>query len=147
MQIFLIRDLPGKGKSGEIITVNDGYARNFVIKNGFGKPVDNATLAHVKEKQASDAFRKATEITAIKETIAKLEKTVVKLTAKVGTTGKLFGSVTGQEVAVELGKLGFNVDKKNLVMEPIKELGSYKIKVKFNHSLTGHFTLEVKNAN
>jgi len=147
MQIYLIKDLPGKGKAGEIITVNDGYGRNFVIKNGFGRIVDNAVLSQVKAKQDSNAFHRAEEIAAIKDTIARLEETTVKISVKAGSNGKMFGSVTGQEIAAELGKIGFNIEKKNLVFETIKEIGSYKVKVKFNHGLVGNFDLEVVNAN
>ena len=147
MQVYLIKDLPGKGKAGEIINVNDGYGRNFVIKNGFGRIVDNAILAKVKAKQDSNAFHKGEEIAAIKQTCEKLAQTTVRLAAKVGANGKMFGAVTSQEIAVELGKMGFSIEKKNLVLETIKELGTYTIKVRFNHGLTAQFTLEVTNAN
>jgi len=147
MQVYLLKDLPGKGKAGEIINVNDGYGRNFIIKNGIGKPVDNSIKTAVEAKQQSDAFHRKEEIAAINEICKKLSEVTVTLFAKVGTTGKLFGSVTGQEIATELGKQGFSIDKKNLVFEPVKEIGSYKIKVKFNFGLESSFVLEVKNGN
>ena len=143
MQVYLLKDLPGKGKKGDIINVNDGYGRNFIIKNGIGRMVDNAVLSQVKAQKESSTFHRAEEITAIKETIAKLEKTKVDVVRKLGAAGKLFGAVTGQEVAGELEKLGFGIDKKNLVFEPIKDVGIYTIKVKFSHSLQGQFLLEV----
>ena len=147
MQVYLLKDLSGKGKAGEIINVNDGYAKNFIIKNGIGKPVDNSVRTAVESKQQSLAFHKSEEIAAIKEICKRLSGVTITIFVKVGTTGKLFGSITGQEIAAELNKQGFNIDKKNLVFEPIKEVGTYKIKVKFNYGLESLFLLEVKNGN
>ena len=148
MQVYLIKDLPSKGKAGDIINVNDGYGRNYIIKNGIGKNVDNAILSKVQAKKASDTFHKQEEITAIKQLVHKLENVKVTIACKVGANGKMFGAVTSAEIVSELAKSDFNIDKKNLVFEPIKELGEYKIKVKFNHGLNAEFTLEViKNAN
>lgn len=147
MQIYLIKELPGKGKAGDIINVNDGYGRNFVIKNGYGKIVDKSIQDQVNSKKESDAFHKNQEIAATRVVIEKLSQAKVTLSVKVGANGKLFGSVTGQEIAALLAKQGFNIDKKQLVFEQIKDLGTYKIKVKFAHSLEGAFNLEVINAN
>jgi len=148
VQIFLLKDLPGKGKKGEIINVNDGYGKNFLIKNGIGKPVDNSVRTQVEARTQSTAFHKAEEIAAIKELCKKLENARVKLAVKVGENGKMFGSVTGQEIAHELDKQGYNkVDKKNLVFDPIKGLGTYKIKVKFAYSLETQINVEVVNGN
>ena len=144
MQIYLLKDLAGKGKAGEIINVNDGYGKNFIIKNGIGRAVDSATLAQVKAKQESQAFKKAEEITAIKADIAKLAETKVSLTVRLGENNKFFGSITAQEIVGAVNKQGFNLDKKTLVFVPIKELGEYKIKVKFPYNLNGEFCLEVK---
>ena len=148
MQIFLLKDLPGKGKAGEVINVNDGYGRNFIIKNGIGRAADNATLSHVKAKKESDNFRKQEDIALTKESIKELEALKVTISCKVGANGKMFGAITSTEVAGELSKLGFNIDKKNLVFENIKDPGVYRIKAKFNHGLSGEFILEViGNAN
>jgi len=143
MQIYLIKDLPGKGKAGDIVNVNDGYGRNFVIKNGFGKVVDNAVLSQVKAKQQSCEFHKQEDIAAVKEICKRLEQIKVTMSRKVGANGKMFGAVTASEIMAEVNKLGFSIDKKNLVTETIKDLGSYKIKVKFNHGLSAEFMLEV----
>jgi len=147
MQIYLLKDLPGKGKAGEIINVNDGYGKNFLIKNGIGRAVDNSIRAQVQAKQDSQAFHKSEEIAATRELCKKLENANIKLAVKAGENGKLFGSVTGQEIANELNKQGYKVDKKNLVFEPIKGLGAYRIKVKFAHSLETQISVEVVNGN
>jgi large subunit ribosomal protein L9 len=145
MQVYLLKDLPGKGKKGEIIAVNDGYGKNFIIKNKIGTLVDNNVRNLVESKAKSADFHKAEEIKATKEIIAKLEEIVVTMAVSVGETGKMFGSVTATEIAGELSRLGFNLDKRNIVLsEPIKTVGSYKIKVRFNYTLEGNFTLKVE---
>ena len=147
MQIYLLKDLPGKGRAGDIINVNDGYGKNFLIKNGIGKAADNAVLSQVKAQQESAAFRKNEEITAIKALLEKLKDTVVRIDVKIGANGKMFGAVTGGEIAAALSKQGYEVDKKNFIFEPIKELGSYKVKIRFAHGLEGQFVLEVNSGN
>ena len=147
MQVYLLKDLPGKGKAGEIINVNDGYGRNFIIKNGIGRAADNATISQVKSKQESSDFHRQEEIAAIKKICEKLKEVKVDLYAKVGANGKMFGTITGQEIAAELAKLGYDIDKKNLVIPAIKELGIYTVKAKFNHSLSADFTMEVMGRN
>ena len=147
MQIYLLKDLTGKGKAGEIINVNDGYGRNFLIKNGIGKAVDNSIRTQVQAKQESTQHRKNEELAAIKALIARLSGMTVQLGAKVGETGRLFGAVTSQEIVKALEKHDINIDKKNLVFAQIKELGSYKVKVKFGYGHEGEFNLEVKSGN
>ena len=143
MKIYLLKDLQGKGKKGEIVDLNDGYARNFVLKNGIGKIADSTVISQVQSQKQSADFHKAEEIAAIKKLIDRLGGCLVALKVKTGINGKTFGSITGAEIAGELLKLGFDIDRKSLVFEPIKGVGEYIIKVKFNHGLTGQFNLSV----
>jgi len=139
MQVYLLKDLPGKGKKGEIINVNDGYGRNFVIKNKIGTAVDAGILNQVKSQQESQNFHKQEDIKATRELATKLEAKTVVIKAKVGDNGKLFGSVTSAEIAAQLG-----IDKKYIQLaEPIKALGTYKIKCKLAHGIEANITLEV----
>ena len=147
MQIYLIKDLPGKGHSGEIINVNDGYGKNFLIKNGIGRAVDSGVMAQVKARKDSENFHKAEEIAAIKKTCKELETECVTIAVKVGENGKMFGSVTSQEISSALNARGYKIDKKHFVFEPIKTIGIYKIKVKFSYGLESVFALEVTNGN
>jgi large subunit ribosomal protein L9 len=143
MKIYLLKDLPGKGKKGEIVELNDGYARNFVIKNGIGKAADNAIISQVQSQKQSADFHKAQEIAVIKKICERLEGITLFMCVKTGINGKVFGSITGAEIAGELSKHGFEIDKKSLVFEPIKGTGEYKIKVRFEHGLSGQFNLSV----
>jgi large subunit ribosomal protein L9 len=145
MQIYLIRDLAGKGKAGQIINVNDGYGRNFIIKNGYGRVADNAVTSQVKSKTESENFHRAEEIKRITGTIETLKSISIVIPAKVGAGGKMFGGITGEQVSAELLKSGgIAIDKKSFIFEPIKTAGEYIIKVKFPYSLSGEFRLEVR---
>ena len=145
MQIYLLKDLKGHGKAGDIVNLNDGYARNFVLKNGIGRVVDNAVLSDIKAKAASRDYQTQTEIAAIKAQIDALSKTPVTLRVKVGANQKLFGAITATEVAAALAEQGITLDKRHLVMTaPIKTTGTYKLNVKYNHNLTGVVTLIVE---
>lgn len=144
MRVYLEKDLPGKGKAGDIIEVNDGYAKNFVIKNKIGVAVTNEILSKVKARQESDTFHTEQEKAKIKELILKIVASPVTLTAKVGENGKMFGSITSLEIAKALLDSGFDIDKRNIVLpEPIKMIGAYKIKLKFGHGLEGHVDVNI----
>ena len=148
MQIYLLKDLKGHGKAGEIVNLNDGYARNFVIKNKIGKPVDNATLSDMKAKADSLAFKNQTEIAAINAQIEQLKQTPITLHCKVGANQKLFGSITATEISDALAQKGINVDKRLIVIaEPIKAVGTYNVTIKYNHQLTGKVTVHVEDLN
>ena len=148
MQIYLLKDLKGHGKAGEIVNLNDGYAKNFVIKNKIGKPVDNATRSDMKAKADSEAYKTQTEIAGIKAQIEKLKQTPITLYCKVGANQKLFGSITSTEITNALADKGINLDKRLIVIqEPIKTLGTYKVSIKYNHQLTGTVTVHVEDLN
>jgi large subunit ribosomal protein L9 len=145
MQIYLIKDLKGHGKAGEIVNLNDGYAKNFVIKNKIGKVVDNAVLTQIKAKTEADNFHRQEEIAGIKEVIKELGATKITMTAKAGANGKLFGSITAPEISAELSKHGIEIDKRHIHLpEPIKASGAYKITVKFPYGLAGAVNLIVE---
>lgn len=139
MQIYLLKDLPGKGRAGEIINVNDGYGHNFLIKNKIGTAVDNAILARVKSQRESETFHKQEDIKATRELAEKLEGKMVVLRASVGANGKMFGSVTNAEIAASLG-----IDKKFVhLTEPIKSVGTYTIKCKLSYGIEANVNVEV----
>ncbi|MCL2570151.1 MAG: 50S ribosomal protein L9 [Firmicutes bacterium] len=145
MQVYLLKDVPGKGKAGEVINVNDGYGKNYLVKNKLGIVADDAVIAKVKAKAQSDAFHTEQDKARIRDIIKKLEDVVVVLTVKVGEGGKMFGSVTSTEIARGLVEKGFEIEKRDIVMpEAIKMVGEYKIKVKFNYGLEGNFKLKVE---
>lgn len=148
MQIYLLKDLKGHGKAGEIVNLNDGYAKNFVLKNHIGKPVDNAVLSDIKAKKDSANFKNQTEIAAIKAQIEQLKQTPVTIYGKVGANQKLFGSITATEITTALAEQGIIIDKRLVVIpEPIKATGTYNVTIKYNHQLTGTVTVHVEELN
>ena len=141
MQVYLVKDLPGKGKKGDIINVNDGYGRNFILKNKIGTAVDSSLLNQVKQRQESDDFKMREEIKATRELAAKLEGTAVVIKARFGEGGKMFGSVTAAEIAAQLG-----LDKRFVQLaEPIKAVGVYKVRCKLLHGIEAVVSVEIRN--
>jgi large subunit ribosomal protein L9 len=147
MRIYLLKDLKGHGRAGEIVTLNDGYAKNFVMKNKIGRQADKQAEAEIKSKKESADFKLEQEIAEIKAVIEKLKTVTVHIKARVGANGKLFGAITSTELAAELAAAGIQTDKRNIDLpEPLRAEGAYKICVKFAHNLHGEFNAIVENA-
>ncbi len=130
MKIIFLTDVKGSGKKGEIKEVNDGYARNFLIKKNLAKVATTGAVNEAAQKKAADEKRIAEVTAAAFELKAKLEKSVIDIGVKCGE-GKMYGSVTTADIAEGLGKLGLDVDKKKVVLkENIRELGVFEIEIK-----------------
>lgn len=143
MQIYLLKDLAGKGKAGEIINVNDGYGKNYIIKNKIGLAVTPEIESRVRAKADSDAHKLKIEKDEITAIIKRLDDAQVIVRAKVGD-GKLFGSITSGEVAKALSELGFEIEKRQIdLKEPIRALGEYKLTVNFAYGMKGQVIVQV----
>ena len=131
MKVILIQDVKGTGKKGELVNVSDGYARNFLFPKNLAKEATNQAMGELRSKEAAAQHRIQVEKEAAMATAAELEGKTVKLTAKSGVGGKLFGSVTVKEIAEALEKqYGKKVDKKKITVEDIKAFGTYPAEVK-----------------
>ena len=139
MKVILQQDVRGQGKKGQMIEVAEGYARNFLLPRKLAVPATadamNTMRLQEKAKKAEEARQKA-EAQAMAE---KLKGVVVKLTAKAGANGKLFGAVTSKEVSDALqSQHGIELAKNKIVMdEPIKGFGSYELKAKLGFEISG----------
>ena len=139
MKVILQQDVRGQGKKGQMIEVAEGYARNFLLPRKLAVPATadamNTMRLQEKAKRAEEARQKA-EAQAMAE---KLKGVVVKLTAKAGANGKLFGAVTSKEVSEALqSQHGIELAKNKIVMEePIKSYGSYELKAKLGFEISG----------
>lgn len=134
MKIIIVKPI-NDFKPGEIKVVADGYAKNFLIKNGYAKV---ATTQNIKQLELQMAKIKAEEDKKIKELTdlsAKLASTNVKMIVKAGEEDKLFGSVTSKDIAQSLTEAGFEIDKHNIVMEGIKDLGEHKVEIKLGYGI------------
>ena len=139
MKIILKQDIRGKGKKGQMIEAAEGYARNYLIPRGLAVEATadavNTMDLQAKAKAKADAEAKA-EALAIAE---KLKSCQVKIAAKGGEGGKLFGAITGKEIAAALAEqFSLTIDGKKLVLEqPIKSFGSYEVKAKLGYEVSG----------
>lgn len=139
MKVILQQDVRGQGKKGQLVEISDGYARNFLLPRKLAVPAtaENINTMKLQEKarQAQMAAEKA-EAQALAE---KLKSIQVKLTAKAGEGGRLFGAVTSKEIAEALSaQHGLNIAKTKLVLdEPIKSCGGYQIKAKLGYEIMG----------
>lgn len=144
MKVVLLKDIKGTGKKGEIKEVSDGYAKNFLLKNGSARIADNSALNENKIQKDAANFHKQQEILAAKELAKKIEGKTVTLQIKCGSNGKTFGSVTSKEIADELEKLGISLDKKKIdLKEPIKMTGRYVVVARVYPEISAKFNVIV----
>ncbi|MEA5012797.1 MAG: 50S ribosomal protein L9 [Angelakisella sp.] len=138
MKVILKQDVKGSGKKGQMIEVSDGYANNFLLKKGLAIKATTQAVNEMKNRDAAEAFRLAEELKAAKASAAVIEGKTVKLTAKAGAGGKIFGSVTAKEVAEVIHKeLGVELEKRKISLETdIKAFGTYTAEVKLYNGVT-----------
>ena len=148
MKVILLKDVKAQGKKGDMITVSDGYARNFLLPR---KLAQEATVDAVNAKKNADAaavHRAQEEKKAALELKARLENTPVKIQAKAGTGGRLFGSVTTKEISEALAaQHGVELPKTRLELsEPIKTFGTFRVKAKLYTEVQGEVIVQVEEA-
>lgn len=142
-----MQDVKGQGKKGQTINVSDGYARNFLLPKNLAVEATNAAINDMKGKDEAFAYKKQTELNEAKEMQAKLSGISVKLSAKAGANGKLFGSVTNKDIAEELVKQHhIKIDKRRFEMEDIKQTGTFEISVKLYPDVVGKLKVTVTEA-
>lgn len=130
MKVLLGQDVKGTGKKGEIVEVSDGYARNFLLPRKLATPADAAAVNAANIQKSAAQHRKFTAGVKARENAAALEGKRVTIHAKVGENGKLFGAITGKEIAAALKEqLGVEVDRKKIAVDPIKTTGEYTAKL------------------
>ncbi len=144
MKVVLLADVKGKGKKGEMCTVSDGYARNFLFPKKLAIEADNAALSELKSREEATAHHKQEEIDAAKATALKIDGKVVQIKAKAGQNGKLFGSVTSKEIAAEIkNSLGVEIDRKKMNVTDIKNFGEYTADIKLYNGVNAKITVKV----
>lgn len=137
MKVVLLQDVKGLGKKGELVNASDGYARNYLFPHKLASEANSQAMSELKNRESAEKHRLATELAAAKETAALLEGKTVKLSAKAGANGKLFGSVTSKDVAAAINStLNTSIDKKKVVVEDIKTFGTYPVEVKIYNGVS-----------
>ncbi len=144
MKVILLEDVKSLGKKDEIVNVNDGYARNFVLPKKLGIEANNKNLNDLKLKKANEAKLAKEQLEAAQAFAAEMAKDEVVLSIKAGEGGRTFGSVSTKEIAQGYKEqCGKEIDKKKIILpEAIKNFGVFEVGVKLHPSVTG--TLKVK---
>ncbi len=144
MDVILKADVKGLGKKGEKVKASDGYARNFLFPKGLAVEANAQSLTELRNREQSNQHKIDVEVAAANDSKTKLQGKVIKITAKAGNNGKLFGSVTSKEVAAEIQKqFAVKVDKRKISMDDIKTFGSFKIEVKLYTNIVAEMTVMV----
>ncbi len=145
MQVILIKDVDNLGGANELVNVKNGYARNFLIPQRFAVEASNSNMKQMQERQKVQAKKEAAMLAEINQVIAKLAEGPVKLGAKTGTSGKIFGSVTSIQLSRAIrDQKGYEINRKHIIMpDEIKELGAYSAKIDFGNGKEAEIFFEV----
>lgn len=148
MKVILLQDVKGKGKKGQMLDISDGYARNYLLPR---KLAVEATADAMNTKKMNDkaaAEKAAKERAEAVEISKKLRELTLTVTAKGGGSGKLFGSVTNQEIADALKEnTGIALDKRKIVIsDPIKNVGTYTVQCKLGYEIVTPLTVKIEEA-
>lgn len=145
MKVILLQDVKGQGKKGELKEVNDGYARNFLIKKGLAIEATATKINELNQKQQATAYHKEEELKAMRALAKEIDGKTFTLNIKVGQNGKVFGSVTAADISDCLKEAGYDIDKKKIVIDgPIKLVGVYSVALKLAEGVSAKINVEVK---
>ena len=137
MKVILLADVKGTGKKGELVNASDGYARNYLIPRKLAKEANAQAMNELKNAEASKQHRIEVEKANASEAAKKIDEKTIKMTAKAGQGGRLFGSVTSKEIAELIAKeFGIQVDKRKIVVEDIKNFGTFPAEIKLYNGVT-----------
>lgn len=145
MKVILLQDVKGQGKKDDLIEVNEGYARNFLIKKGLAEAATPTKINELNQKKASAAFHKQEEIKAMKALAAEIKGKTFTVNIKVGKEGKVFGSVTAADIAQSMKDAGYDVDKKKIVLaSALKMVGDYDVEIKLMEGVSTKVNVAVR---
>jgi large subunit ribosomal protein L9 len=145
MDIILIQDVDNLGGANEVVKVRNGYARNFLIPQKYAVEASPSNLKQLAEKRKQIEKKEAKMLSAINEVIAKLKEGALKIGAKSGTSGKIFGTVTSLQLARAIREQkGYEIDRKKITLpDEVKELGAYKATIDFGNGHSTELDFEV----
>ena len=148
MKVILLQDVKGKGKKGQMIEVSDGYARNFMLPKKIAIEATPDAINTMRMNDKAAAEKAAKERAEAMEISKKLRELTVTVTAKGGGAGRLFGSITNQEIADSLkDQAGIALDKRKIVIsDPIKNVGTYTVTCKLGYEISAPLTVKIQEA-
>jgi len=136
MRVILLQDIEKLGKKYDVKEVADGYARNFLIPKGLAKIATKENLKWLETQKEIEVKKAEEELKKVQKTASTIDGQEIIIPVKVGEEGQLFESITSQKIAEKLKELGFDIKKTQIdLIEPIKELGEFPVKIKFEHNL------------
>lgn len=145
MQVILLKDVDNLGDEGDIVSVKDGYGRNYLIPQGMAHLATEGAIRARREEMKQQARKRAQMKDDAEEVKRQLESTEVLVLAKVGEENRIFGTVTSQQVAVKLAQEGFNIDRRDITIEEdIRVIGVYTAKVKLHSDVTADLKVRVE---
>ncbi len=147
MKVILKQDVKGLGKKEQMVEASDGYARNFLFPRGLAVEASASNVNIMKTKKEAEAHKKEREISQAKELADKIKNITVTLKVKAGENGKLFGSITGKDIADALKtQHKLDIDKKKLVMpDSLKSVGTFDVEVKLYPEISSKFTAKIES--
>lgn len=144
MKIILLKDVPALGQAGAVKDVKEGYARNYLIPRGLAAEATEGNLRSLARRQQAHTERAERQRTDVEQLAASLAQAVVEIRARGGEGGRLFGSITAQDLADELARRGVQVTKRQIELEePIKTSGFYKVPVRVGLGVVAHVDVNV----
>lgn len=147
IQVVLQSDMDNLGKSGDVVRVRPGYARNFLIPRGLAMPATKGNIARIEEIKRQATVRAAGELAEAEEVAKKLEAVSVKIARAVGEENKMYGSVTSRDIEEAFRAAGVTVERKKIHLpEPLKELGLAEVEVKLHPKVSAKLRVEVVKA-
>lgn len=147
MKVILTQDVKGLGKKGELVNTSDGYARNFLFPRNLATEANSQAMTELKNREDSKKHKIAVETQEAKDSASKINGKVIKVTAKAGQGGRLFGSVTSKEIAVAMkSQFGIDIDRRKITVDDINAFGTYPASVKLYQGVTAEFSVMVSEA-
>ncbi len=145
MQVILIQDVNNLGGANELVTVKNGYGRNFLIPSKLAVEANPSNLKQLQEKLKQQAKKEAKLLAELNSVIGVLQNGILKIGAKTGTSGKIFGSVTSVQIARAIKEQkGYEIDRRRIhILDDVKELGNYKAKIDFGNGNETEIEFEV----
>jgi large subunit ribosomal protein L9 len=144
MKVILLSDVDKIGKKFDLKEIKNGYARNFLIPKGLAKPATKEALEWLKIQKEMTEKKAEESLKVFQQTVSTIDGQEVIVSVKVGEEGQLFESVTAQKISDKLKEMGFDVKKSQISLEsPIKEVGEFPVKIKFEHNLEAEVTVVI----
>lgn len=145
MEVILLQDVKALGKKGELVNINDGYARNYILPKKLGIEATNQNKNDLKLKKANDEKLAKEALADAKALAEKLKELSVTVSVKTGEGGKIFGTISTKEIAKAIKEqLDMDIDKKKMSLDvPIKAVGTYNLSIKLHKDVVGQLTVKV----